>query len=110
MRGCYDGGEQERTIAKQYRELAEPISDHHTRVAAMLKSIAESYQWGAKREDEQAQLGERCKRPAAPAYLAAFHGRSSSTRVILPSGMRAKVSASQAGGSMPLSLAVSIRV
>jgi hypothetical protein len=47
-------------------------------------------------------------RPDCP-YLA-FHGRSSSTRVILPSGMRAKVSASQAWGSTPLSLAVSIRV
>jgi hypothetical protein len=50
------------------------------------------------------------KRPAPPPYLAAFQGRSSSTRVILPSGMRAKVSASQAWGSMPLSLAVSIKV
>jgi hypothetical protein len=47
-------------------------------------------------------------RPDCP-YLA-FHGRSSSTRVIFQSGMRAKVSASQAWGSMPLSLAVSIRV
>ena len=40
----------------------------------------------------------------------AFQGRSSSIRLILWSGMRARVPASQAWGSTPLSLAVSIRV
>ena len=39
-----------------------------------------------------------------------FQGRSSSILVILWSGMRASVSASQAWGSTPLSLAVSIKV
>ncbi len=39
-----------------------------------------------------------------------FQGMSSSRRVILWSGMRARVSASQASGSAPQSLAVSIRV
>ena len=39
-----------------------------------------------------------------------FQGMSSSRRVILWSGMRARVSASQASGSAPFSLAVSIRV
>jgi len=40
----------------------------------------------------------------------AFHGSSSSIRLILWSGIRARVSASQAWGSTPLSLAVSINV
>lgn len=59
MRGCYDGGAQERTLAKQYRQLAERSTNGHPRVAAMLESIAKSYEWDAKRADEEAQLGER---------------------------------------------------
>jgi hypothetical protein len=55
--------------------------------------------WSMAKAQVPVIFGERfikAKRPVCPPYSAAFHGRSSSTRVILPSGMRAKVSASQA--------------
>ena len=59
MRGCYDGGQQERELARQYRDLAARNGNGHPRVAAMLEGIANSYENEARRNDEQAELGER---------------------------------------------------
>lgn len=58
-RGPYDGGEQERRLAGRYRNLAAKYGNSHPRVSVMLTSIAEEYEWDARREDEQAAVGER---------------------------------------------------
>lgn len=58
-RGPYDGGAQERKLAGCYRELATQYRSSYPRVSALLISIAEGYEWDARRQDEQAALGER---------------------------------------------------
>lgn len=58
-RAAYDGGAQERDLAKRYRTLSTRCSNSHPRVAAMLENIAKSYDRDAEREDQQAQLSER---------------------------------------------------
>ncbi|MGD9477089.1 hypothetical protein [Shinella sp. G-2] len=58
-RGPYDGGEQERKLAGRYRELAARYGNSHPRVSALLVSIANGYERDARREDEQAAVGER---------------------------------------------------
>ncbi|MEH7827211.1 hypothetical protein [Gemmobacter denitrificans] len=58
-RSPFDGGEQERRLAGRYRELAGRYGNSHPRVAEMLVTIAESYEWDARREDERAAVGER---------------------------------------------------
>ena len=59
MRSPYDGGEQERRLAERYRELAARYGNSHPRLSESLISIAEGYEWDARREDEQAAVGER---------------------------------------------------
>ncbi|WP_177193948.1 hypothetical protein [Roseovarius lutimaris] len=58
-RGPYDGGEQERRLAERYRDLAARYGNSHPRLSESLISIAEGYEWDARREDEQAAVGER---------------------------------------------------
>ncbi|MBL3703209.1 hypothetical protein GI582_10965 [Sulfitobacter sp. BDSS02] len=59
MRNPYDGGEQERRLAGRYRELAARYGNFHPRLSESLISIAEGYERDARREDEQAEVGER---------------------------------------------------
>lgn len=59
VRGPCDGGEQERALSKEYRELGVRQSNSFPRVAAMLERIAQGYERDAKRQDESAELGER---------------------------------------------------
>lgn len=59
MRNPYDGGAQERRLADKFREAADRYSLTHPRLAASLRNIAAAYDWDAKREDDQAALGER---------------------------------------------------
>uniref|UniRef100_UPI003B51812D hypothetical protein n=1 Tax=Roseovarius indicus TaxID=540747 RepID=UPI003B51812D len=59
MRSPYDGGEQERRLAERYRDLAARYGNSHPRLSESLISIAEEYEWDARREDEQAAVGER---------------------------------------------------
>ncbi|MCE8421245.1 hypothetical protein LZ190_21715, partial [Rhodovulum sulfidophilum] len=59
MRSPYDGGEQERRLAERYRELAARYGNSHPRLSESLISIAEWYEWDARREDERAAVGER---------------------------------------------------
>jgi len=58
-RSPYDGGEQERRLAERYRDLAARYGNSHPRLSESLISIAEGYEWDARREDEQAAVGER---------------------------------------------------
>jgi hypothetical protein len=58
-RSPFDGGEQERQLAGRYRDLAARYGNSHPRVAEMLITIAEGYEWDARREDERAAVGER---------------------------------------------------
>ncbi|WP_209004874.1 hypothetical protein [Pannonibacter phragmitetus] len=58
-RGPYDGGEQERKLAQRYRSLANRYGNSHPRVSSVLTSVAESYEWDARRQDERAAVGER---------------------------------------------------
>ena len=59
MRSPYDGGAQERSLAERYRDLAARYGNTHPRLSESLISIAEGYEWDARREDEQAAVGER---------------------------------------------------
>lgn len=56
-RGVYDGGKQERDLAEQYREWSTSTKGRWPRTSRILRSIAESYERDAKREDLQAELG-----------------------------------------------------
>jgi hypothetical protein len=54
-RGVTDGGEQERDLAKQYRDHAEAVRFEWPRTAAALGRIAESYEAEAKEHDDDAE-------------------------------------------------------
>ena len=49
------GGDQERHLAEHYRGLAAQFDDRWPRTAAVLRQVAESYDRGARREDEDAE-------------------------------------------------------
>lgn len=50
-----DGGEQERDLAKKYRGLAERFSTRWPRTAAILRSLADTYERDARRHDDEAE-------------------------------------------------------
>jgi excisionase family DNA binding protein len=54
-RGIFDGGDQERELEKEYREMATKISTRWPRTARILRSIADSYQHEARRNDSEAE-------------------------------------------------------
>jgi len=55
-RGVYDGGQQERDLAKQYREWSNAVRAKWPRTARILRDIAGSYERDAHREDVRAEL------------------------------------------------------
>lgn len=57
-RGVYDGGSQERTLAEQYKQWSLAVQVRWPRTARILRTIAESYEREADREDERAQLDQ----------------------------------------------------
>jgi hypothetical protein len=57
-RGVTEGGGQERTIAEQFRHWAEALEGRWFRTAALLRSVAESYEGDARWEDTDAELNE----------------------------------------------------
>ncbi len=59
MRNPYDGGAQERQLADKFRKAADRYSLTHPRLAASIRNLAAAYDREAKREDDQAALGER---------------------------------------------------
>ena len=50
-----DGGDQERHEAEKYRRWAKAISIEHPHTAKALDRLANSYEWDAKRQDEDAE-------------------------------------------------------
>lgn len=58
-RGPYDGGEQERQLAKNYYGLATQYQHSHPRVSSLLRIIAEDYEKDARSEDDDAVMSER---------------------------------------------------
>ena len=57
-RGVYDGGSQERTLADQYKQWSLTAQVQWPRTARILRTIAESYERDAVRQDEKAQLDQ----------------------------------------------------
>lgn len=58
-RGLYDGGDQERNLATQFRERSVKVADQWPRTAAVLRSIADGYERDARGNDGDS---ERLKR------------------------------------------------
>jgi hypothetical protein len=54
-RSLTEGGEQERTLAVDFRQRASRFRDTHPRVARILNALAESYEADARREDRKAE-------------------------------------------------------
>ena len=57
-RGVYEGGDQERALADQYREWAEATQSRWPRTASMLRRIVDSYERDARRHDVDAERDE----------------------------------------------------
>jgi hypothetical protein len=55
-RGIYEGGQQERDLARQYREWSRITRAQWPRTARILRDLAESYERQARQEDLEAQL------------------------------------------------------
>jgi len=54
-RGIFDGGDQERELEKEHREMAAKIATRWPRTARLLRGIADSYQHEARRNDAEAE-------------------------------------------------------
>ena len=54
-RGVFDGGDQERVLENEYREMAAKIATKWPRTARILRGIADSYQREARRHDAEAE-------------------------------------------------------
>jgi len=48
----YDGGEQERKVAEEFKRFSIQWKDSKPNVAAMIESLARSYEQDARRHDE----------------------------------------------------------
>ena len=57
-RGPFDGGEQERQLAKQYEDYAMKLDAKWPRVTAILRQLAAGYRSEAKRHDHEAERDE----------------------------------------------------
>lgn len=57
-RGAYEGGEQERIIARDYRKAAKSLRSRWPYVTKLLNNLAEDYENEAKRHDDEAELEE----------------------------------------------------
>jgi len=53
-----EGGKQERELAREYKDMAEKVQDRWPRTAALLKSLADSYEHDAIREDLEVELND----------------------------------------------------
>jgi hypothetical protein len=57
-RGPYDGGEQERVLAREYLGYAEKVKETSYRTAEMLRKMAQRYERDAIQEDNEASLNQ----------------------------------------------------
>jgi hypothetical protein len=57
-RGVFEGGDQERQLSQQYQASAESLQTRWPRTAAMLRRIADHYEWAARRHDDDAERYE----------------------------------------------------
>lgn len=57
-RSLDEGGRQERAKAVQYKEYARILSDKWPRTAMLMKEIARSYDFQARREDLETEIRE----------------------------------------------------
>jgi excisionase family DNA binding protein len=55
-RGVYDGGQQERDLAQRYRDWSNTVRGEWPRTARILRTLADSYEQEARREDLEAEL------------------------------------------------------
>lgn len=55
-RGAYEGGEQERDLAKQYRDWSLAVKQKSPRTARILRTLADDYERQARREDVRADI------------------------------------------------------
>ena len=55
VRSPYEGGTQERRLAKKYRGWADAVRDQWPRSGKLLDEIADDYEADARREDKQAE-------------------------------------------------------
>lgn len=55
-RGPWEGGEQERALAKKYEEYVAALNEKWPRVAGILRRIADSYKRDSRREDQESDL------------------------------------------------------
>lgn len=54
-KSLFEGGEQERELAKLYREYSSKLAIQYPRISAILKKVAEDYENQAKQEDKEAE-------------------------------------------------------
>ncbi len=54
-RGVFDGGEQERVLARHFSRLSELHKNRFPNVASILDNLSKGYEEDAKREDESAE-------------------------------------------------------
>ena len=55
-RGVYDGGQQERDLAARYRDWSATIVSKWPRTARILRSVSDTYERDARRQDAEAEL------------------------------------------------------
>ena len=60
-RNPYDGGKQERDLAEKYNGMSQIMRIKWPRTSTMLRSIAESYEHCAQREDLDSDLRDLCR-------------------------------------------------
>ena len=58
-RGVFDGGEQERQLAENYRELSVRMANSYPRVSDLLEWLTRRYEDAARKQDERAVVRER---------------------------------------------------
>ena len=62
LRVIREGGAQERDLAAKYRSWAKRRAPYYPYVGGVIEDIAASYDWEAKRHDDEAKIDQRLER------------------------------------------------